>query len=135
MKLRWKRDEFLTGAEGLAIDGFDAVSYFMPGGPVRGRAEYETSWHGARWRFASDANRQSFIAEPQRYAPQHGGRCAFAVALSDNDVVPPAPAGRPDLWTITDGKLYLNKNVVVQRMFRFFNLARRADATWVKRSA
>jgi hypothetical protein len=135
VKFRWKRDEFLKDADGLAIDGVDSVSYFGEGGPTRGKPEHEASWRGARWRFVSAANRQAFLSDPAKYAPQCGGYCAFAVSLSDNDRAPPAPPGRPDLWTIIDGKLYLNTNAFAHYMFRIFRLAKRADATWVKRSA
>ena len=135
MKLRWKRDEFLKDAEGFAIGGFDPVSYFGDAGPLPGKPEHEASWRGARWRFASAANRQIFLSDPAKYAPQCGGYCAFAVSLSDNDRAPPAPPGRPDRWTIANGKLYLNANAFAHYMFRWLGRAKRADEAWVNRSA
>lgn len=135
MKVRWKKDVFVTDPQGVAIGGYDPVSYFAAGGPLKGKPEHEALWHGARFRFATEANRQAFVAEPAKYAPQFGGYCAFAVSLSDNDSAPAAPPGRPDLWTIADGKLYLNTNALAHYMFRWLGRAKRADDTWIKRAA
>ena len=33
------------------------------GKPVKGKAEFETDWSGARWRFASAEHRDAFKAE------------------------------------------------------------------------
>ena len=64
----------------LAIDGYDAVAYFTEGKPVKGSSEHEFGWRDATWRFSSPANKDRFVADPERYAPQYGGYCAYAVA-------------------------------------------------------
>ena len=91
-----------------AIDGYDPVAYFTAGKPVAGKPEFTHEWNGATWRFSSEANRTAFAREPERYAPQFGGYCAYAVgnaytAKSD-----------PQVWHIEDGKLYLNFNADVR---------------------
>ena len=94
---------------GLAIDGYDPVAYFLDGKPVAGQKEWSLPWNGATWRFASMEHRDLFSAAPERYAPQYGGYCAWAVAhgyTADID---------PEAWTIRDGKLYLNYDLGVQR--------------------
>jgi len=92
----------------IAIKGYDPVAYFKAGKPVEGAAENEHKWMGATWRFSSAVNRDAFAADPQRYAPQFGGYCAWAVSqgyTADID---------PDAWKIVSGKLYLNYSKSVQ---------------------
>ena len=91
----------------LSISGYDPVGYFTDGKPVQGKAEIEYLWHKLRWRFASDAHRQSFAKDPDRYAPQYDGYCAMGASGEDaahKDTVD------PNAWAIVDGKLYLVHN-------------------------
>ncbi len=100
--------EIFTGlVEGVALGGYDAVSYFA-GTPVEGKADFSTKWKDAEWRFASAENRDAFVAAPEKYAPQYGGYCAFAVSKGAT------AKGDPKVWTVVDGKLYLNFNEAVQ---------------------
>jgi len=71
-----------TTADGLAIGGYDAVSYFPEGGgePRLGDARWTAMRDGRRYHFASAANRDRFLAAPERFEPQYGGWCAYAVA-------------------------------------------------------
>lgn len=85
-----------------ALKGYDAVSYFTDGEPAKGSAEFSLEWNGAEWRFASAKNRDLFIADPERYAPQYGGYCAWAVSQGYT------AAGDPNVWQIVEGKLYVN---------------------------
>lgn len=93
---------------GVALDGFDPVAYFTDGRPVEGSRDFAYEWQGATWRFASAAHRDLFAAAPEKYAPQYGGYCAWAVAhgyTADTD---------PEAWSVVDGKLYLNYNLEVR---------------------
>lgn len=65
---------------GVALYGFDPVSYFLGEGPQAGLAEYEAIWSGVAWRFTSEANREAFLRDPETYAPRFGGYDATAVA-------------------------------------------------------
>ncbi|THH38959.1 YHS domain-containing protein [Aliishimia ponticola] len=102
---------------GYAASGFDVVAYFdleqSPVGqsqpaPIAGKAEYTAEYNGAKFAFSSAENRDTFLADPDRFAPQYDGHCAYGVAKGGK--VP----GNPTLWRIVDDKLYLNvtKNVV-----------------------
>ena len=93
---------------GVAIDGYDPVAYFTEGGPVEGDKAHSLTWNGAEWRFSSADNKARFEAEPEKYAPQYGGYCAYAVAKNSTAGID------PDAWTIVDGKLYLNYSKGVQ---------------------
>src|SRR5262245_6936885 len=66
--------------EHVAIQGYDPVGYFTDGKAIKGSTGYEYSWDGVRWRFASAAHRDLFVADPDRYMPQYGGYCAAAMA-------------------------------------------------------
>ena len=94
---------------GAAASGYDVVAYFTEGRPVEGSAAHTAEYEGAIWRFASEANRDAFEADPARYAPQYGGYCAYAVAQGSK-----APTD-PTAWKVVDGKLYLNYNSRIQR--------------------
>jgi len=88
----------------LSISGYDPVAYFTDGKPTQGKPEIEYLWHKLRWRFASDAHRQSFAKDPDRYTPQYDGYCALGVSAGEEghkDTVD------PEAWAIVDGKLYL----------------------------
>ncbi len=90
----------------LAISGYDPVAYFTVGKPVPGQSEHEFRWHNARWRFASAAHRDSFVGNPDRYAPQYDGYCAGGVTGAPF-AGPHKDTVDPEVWTIVDGKLYL----------------------------
>ncbi|MGF1609291.1 MAG: YHS domain-containing (seleno)protein [Kiloniellales bacterium] len=96
---------------GVAIGGYDPVAYFE-GAPMKGEAQYATEWQGATWHFAGAANRDAFLAEPEKFAPQYGGWCAYGAAKGYAAEVDPA-----DAWTVHDGKLYLNWSAGVKRQW------------------
>ena len=98
--------------DGLAIRGYDPVAYFTDGRPVAGDPAYTAEWQGATWRFASAGHRNMFLAEPEKYAPQYGGFCAWAVAAKGK-----LYSTQPDNWTIHDGRLFLNYNDDIQARF------------------
>lgn len=94
---------------GTALKGYDAVAYFKQSKPVKGKDEFRHDWMGAKWYFASSANRDEFAQNPEKYAPQFGGYCAWAVAHNYTASID------PEAWRIVDGKLYLNYSKDVQK--------------------
>lgn len=88
--------------KGMAINGYDPVSYFKEGKPVAGIKSYTYGWHGALWYFSNSENLEAFKTSPEKYAPQYGGYCAYAVAKGYKATTD------PDAWAIVNGKLYLN---------------------------
>ncbi|MEP3421138.1 MAG: YHS domain-containing (seleno)protein [Erythrobacter sp.] len=100
-----------VGVEGstVALSGYDSVSYFQGNGtPVLGNARFMVEHDGAQFHFSSQANADLFEENPDRYAPQYGGHCAWA--MSRGSLAP----GDPTLYKIHGGKLYLNFNRNVQ---------------------
>jgi hypothetical protein len=86
---------------GLAIHGFDPVSYFTEARPGLGRAEFEHGHGGAIFRFRSEGNRAAFAADPEVYLPRFGGYDPVALARGV------ATPGNPLVWLISANRLYL----------------------------
>ena len=119
-------DPVFTARGNLAIRGYDPVAYFTEGKAVKGDKDFTLGWQGADWRFASAGNRDAFSEDPEKYAPQYGGYCAWAVSRNYT-----APTD-PDAFTLVNGKLYLNYNKRVMRQWledRDRNIEQ-ADENW-----
>jgi YHS domain-containing protein len=112
--------------ENGAIDGYDPVSYFTNDQAEQGSPDIIAEWNGALWHFTSDAHRELFIADPEKYAPQYGGFCALGMAHGGD--VPT----NPEAWTIHNGKLYLNmiEEVTVTWRYNPDRLIERANLKW-----
>ena len=113
---------------GVAIDGYDPVAYFTDGKPVEGSKEFVFDWNGATWRFASAAHRELFVQAPEKYAPQYGGYCAWAVSQGYTAGID------PEAWKIENGRLFLNYSLEVQKKWAADipgNVAK-GDANWPK---
>ena len=102
-----KAPVYTSALSDLAIGGYDAVSY-QTGTPVEGVADYALEHQGATWRFASQANLVRFSENPDAFAPQFGGYCAYAVANGST------AKGDPLQYSLVDGRLYLNFNAAVK---------------------
>jgi YHS domain-containing protein len=84
-----------------AINGYDAVAYFTLNKAVLGNEAYLYNWKNANWNFSSEENKKLFIENPEKYTPQFGGYCSFAVSkgfTANTD---------PTSFEIIDEKLYL----------------------------
>ncbi len=93
---------------GIAIRGYDTVAYFTLSKPVKGDEAFAVQWNDATWHFSSQEHADLFENDPEAYAPQYGGYCAYGV--SQNYLV----KIEPEQWRIVDGKLYLNYDQKVQ---------------------
>lgn len=116
------------GSPGIAIKGYDPVAYFESGGPRKGKAQFSLQHGGVRWRFESAANLAKFQADPAKYTPAYGGYCAYGVAQGYLVKI------EPDAWSIRNGKLYLNYDKGVQRLWekRPDRYISRANTKWPK---
>jgi YHS domain-containing protein len=103
------KNSFFSTRTDTAINGYDPVAYFTENAPVKGQDAYTLEWKDATWKFASQANLDLFKSNPDKYAPQYGGYCAYGVAKNDLVKVD------PEQFTILDGKLYLNYDASVQK--------------------
>lgn len=88
--------------DGLALAGYDPVSYQTAAAPQKGKAEFTATHEGVTYRFASAENRDTFRADPARYVPAYGGFCAYGMSKGYRAKVD------PEAFTIVAGRLYLN---------------------------
>lgn len=102
-----------TDKKGVALGGYDPVTYFTDGAPKKGDARIEATFNGALYHFVSQENRATFEKNPTKYAPAYGGFCGYAASVGK---VRPA---NPLIWSIVDGQL------IVQH-------TRGADELWKK---
>ncbi len=86
----------------IAIKGYDTVAYFNAGKAIKGIESISFQWHDMTWYFLSRENMELFMSNPEKYAPQYDGYCAWAMTESRK-----APTD-PEVWKIINGKLYLN---------------------------
>lgn len=112
-----------------ALEGYDTVAYFTEGKPVEGKSEFKARYQGADWLFANQKHLDMFTDNPEKYAPQYGGYCAWAVGAK-NQLAP----GDPHQWTIYQDKLYINYDQSVQDTWlpKKEAFIQSADANWPK---
>jgi len=113
-------------AAGTGLKGYDPVAYFTVGRPTAGLDQYVYQWKGVTYRFASAENLALFKSDPEKYLPQYGGYCAYAMSLNRIADISPSE------WTIVDGKLYLNNGFFAQSLWslnKSGNIAS-ADHNW-----
>lgn len=72
----------------IAIGGHDTVAYHSekannPHKAVKGSKTWKTKWKGANWLFTTEADRDLFSANPERYSPAYNGHCANALSLGE----------------------------------------------------
>jgi len=110
---------------GLAINGFDPVSYRLGGQPAAGQAEHELIHGGIVWRFASEANLRAFEDAPDVYAPAFAGFDPTGVA---NGV---AVDSDPNLFAIVGSRLFLFRSAENRQHFlQNTELMAKADSRW-----
>ena len=121
-----KDPDIYTDMHGRALKGYDAVAYHLERKPVKGSEDFAYEWKGATWWFSSAENRDKFMADPDRWAPQYGGYCAWGIA-KDRVV-----GINPTIFRIFDDKLYLNLNMKVHKEWlgSHHGFIARADRKW-----
>src|SRR5688572_19041572 len=112
--------------KGVIIEGYDPVSYFTDNKPVIGHEQFKTQYQGATYWFASAEHAELFKKEPQKYAPQYGAFCGYAVSIGKLRPVDPT------IYQIENGRLILQHT---QEAFELFNKdlkasTAKADKNW-----
>jgi YHS domain-containing protein len=101
----------VAGASGIAVGGYDTVAFFTDGKPTAGDPSITSTHRKATYLFASKAHKAQFDADPEKYVPQFGGFCAYGAALG---ALFPVDIST---WQVRDGKLYLNLNPEILKVF------------------
>lgn len=92
-----------------ALDRYDPVAYFSFNKAIKGKNMYTCMWEGATWYFINYEHQRLFLESPEKYTPEFGGYCAYAMAKGKKCKVD------PESWEIVDGKLYLNHSPNIHR--------------------
>lgn len=87
--------------KGAVASGYDVVAYFS-NQVKKGNKKLTVKHDGVSFRFSSEENLKLFKENPDKYIPQYGGYCAYAVAEKNKKMYID-----PDFYEIRDGKLYL----------------------------
>ncbi len=116
----------IFSTDGKAIKGYDAVAFFKDSAAVKGSEIFSHQWKGTSWLFSTKANRDAFVANPEKYEPQYGGYCAYGTADGHK-----APT-ETNTWTVVNGKLYFNYNNKVKEYWNKNQpaLIQKADTLW-----
>ncbi|MGI9274618.1 MAG: YHS domain-containing (seleno)protein [Endozoicomonas sp.] len=110
-----------------AVSGYDTVAFFTQGKAVKGSSKHKLKLEGVEWYFSSEKHLELFKKNPEKYQPQYGGFCAWAVSEKKQR----AP-GDPNYWKIVDGKLYLNYDADIQQTWLkdVPGFIRKGDESW-----
>ena len=116
----------------VAIQGYDAVSYFKNEKPLKGDKGIQTTYQNAVYYFANEANKSDFVASPEKYTPQYGGWCAYAIGETGDKV-----SINPTTFKILDDKLYLFYNARSTNTLNLWNkkegvLKTQGDKNWAQ---
>ena len=90
--------------KGVILDGYDAVGFFTDNKPVQGDEKFQTAYQGATYYFATQEHLDLFKSNPDKYKPQFGGWCAYAVSLGR---IAPIDVNN---FSIVDRRLFIQHN-------------------------
>jgi YHS domain-containing protein len=90
--------------KGVILDGYDAVAFFTDSKPVQGDEKFQYSYQDAIYYFASQQHLDLFKGNPDKYKPQFGAWCAYAVSLGR---IAPIDV---NTFSIVEGRLVIQHN-------------------------
>ncbi|SFE81077.1 YHS domain-containing (seleno)protein [Thermoflexibacter ruber] len=126
-----KRKSHFNLEKGIALQGYDPVSYF-DGKPTKGNTSIKHTHKGVAYYFVNQANADKFKSNPDKYEPAYGGWCAYAMGAKGEKV-----SIDPETYKITNGKLFLFYNKFFNNTLKEWNkdeinLGKKADENWSK---
>ncbi|WP_405209281.1 YHS domain-containing (seleno)protein [Aquimarina sp. LLG6339-5] len=118
--------------KGFVAEGYDVTEYFN-NKATKGDSRYTVTYDNAKYKFVSQSNLEKFKSNPEKFIPQYGGYCAYAVGAKAEKV-----DIDPETYEIRDGKLYLFYNSWGINTLTKWNeegavvLKEKADVNWQK---
>lgn len=124
----WKKSPVYKNSQGLAIQGYDSVAYFIKKQALRGKKEHQMVWKGAIWLFQNEETKSLFRAKMLKYSPKYGGYCAYGI--SQNYLA----GSNPMIWRMFKKKLYLFSSLDMLKLWEsdIRGNIRKADKNWLK---
>lgn len=115
---------------GIIADGYDVVAYFSDQA-IEGKKEHCYKYEDVKYHFINEENMETFKSNPDKYIPQYGGFCAYAIGKNGKKV-----GINPKTYEIRDGKLYLFYNSLGTNTLNLWlkenpeELQKNADKNW-----
>jgi YHS domain-containing protein len=130
-EINLRSKHFNADKKGLAIQGYDPVSYFL-GKAQLGVLNYFYKYNSITYQFASQKNLELFKTSPEKFEPEYGGWCAYAMGFNGEKV-----EINPKTYKIINGKLFLFYNSFFNNTLPKWNedekkLHSTADINWLK---
>ncbi|XOV93044.1 MAG: YHS domain-containing (seleno)protein [Bacteroidota bacterium] len=122
---------YVNQKDGVGIQGYDPVAYFIDQKAIKGDENFAETFQGVYYFFKNEEDKSLFHQNPEKYLPQYGGWCAFAMAKGEKVRID------PETFKVVDGKLYLFYNFYFNNTLASWNkdesgLMRKADLNWKK---
>lgn len=149
--LSWSKGQSVYNEDGIAIDGYDVVSYIENKQAQKGLEKFQTNFKKNKYYFSSKKHQELFERNPQKYLPAYGSWCAWAMA-EYNDLVEVDPKaflvttdekGRKRTFLFYNGwlgntlKKWNNKakgSNPKETQRKQFSLIQKADGNWSSRA-
>jgi len=93
------------------LEGYCPVAYIDANKAIEGKPEHSANYKGKVYHFVNDEALQAFRKDPEKYLPEYAGWCAYGMAFGKKVEID------PEVFTVVDGKLYLNKNRAIGEKF------------------
>lgn len=127
-----KRVKHFNLENGVAIQGYDPVAYFIQHKAVKGKKELAVNADGVIYYCSSAENKELLQKNYKAYEPAYGGWCAYAMGNSGEKV-----NIDPSTFKISNNRLYLFYNAYFNNTLKSWNkdenqLTKKADANWKK---
>lgn len=125
-----RKAQFNLDKSKVAIQGYDPVAYFVVNKAIKGSKSFTAFADGVVYYFSSQANKSLFLNNYEKYEPQYGGWCAYAMGATNEKV-----EIDPETFKIVNGKLYLFYHTWVNNTLTKWNkdealLKAKADINW-----
>ena len=121
---RPKVEKFSKDGQGVAMQGYDVISY-LENRPVKGTNEFRFEYGGVVWYFSKEENRNIFKQDAEKFVPQFGGFCAYAMSKGS------AATATPRAYVMEGGKLFLFFDAASKTMWeQDKSAAVRAERIW-----
>lgn len=118
--------------KGVIANGYDVVNYFN-NKATKGNKDFSVKHDNIIFLFSTLKNKNIFKKNPEKYIPQYGGFCAYAIGKTGKKV-----SINPKTFEIRDGKLYLFYNSWGTNTLELWQnegaekLKQKADKNWIK---
>lgn len=113
-------------AFGNALNGYCPVCYLAKSVAAKGTTDFVAEHKGSTYLFVSQGALDAFNADPEKYLPEYHGYCAYGMSLGKKF------ESDPTVFTVNDGRYFLNKDAEIAKLFHKDTAAHiaKADTHW-----